>query len=59
MKNKMWYRNSLEYKIKMWFYRLTFQDVKKWCMIFGEYTLEIIMTCIGLLILLFIPAFFH
>lgn len=59
MKNKMWYRNTLQYKIKMWFYHLTFRDVEKCSKFIFMILSEIIMTIIGFLILFVLPAFFH
>ena len=59
MKNKMWYRNTLQYKIKMWFYHLTFRDVEKWGKILFITLSEIIMMIVGFLILFVLPAFFH
>ena len=52
-------RNSLKYKIKMWFYRLTFRDVKKGIKIFYETVFEIIILILSFLLLFIIPAFFH
>lgn len=52
-------RNSLSYKIKMFFYRLTFQDVKNSVHSILKIIFEIITTILGFLALFFIPAFFH
>jgi hypothetical protein len=52
-------RKSFDYRIKMWFYRLTFKDVKKIIWI----ALDNISLFIAGLILFFslflLPAFFH
>ena len=52
-------RNSLVYKIKMFFYRLTFQDVKKGSYSVMSLLFEIITAVLGLIVLLLLPAFFH
>ena len=59
MKNKMWYRNTLQYKIKMWFYRLTFQDIINITKKIIVIVLEIIMSFLGFGLLLILPAFFR
>lgn len=48
-------RRSLKYKIKMWFYRLTFQDFKILFITIGK----IIITFIGFLFLFILPHIFH
>ena len=50
-------RNSFSYKIKMWFYRLTFRDV----IFTGKFiilsVINLIMVVLGFLILFFGPSF--
>ena len=50
-------RNSFSYKIKMWFYRLTFRDV----IFTGKFiilsAINLIMVVLGFLILFFGPSF--
>ena len=53
------YRNTLTYKIKMWFYRLTFRDVRNTIRICGITIVEFIMCIIGFIILIILPAFFY
>lgn len=52
-------RNSLRYKIKKWFYHLTFQDVKKATKISVSFLLEIFAVVLGFFLLFVLPAFFH
>lgn len=52
-------RNSLSYKIKMWYYRLTFQDVKKAFNVFKEFMFGFIIAILGFILLFIFPAFFH
>lgn len=52
-------RKSLSYKINMWFYRLTFQDIKK---VFNNITLtilEMLMIMLGFFLIFIFPALFH
>ena len=51
-------RNSFSYKIKMWFYRLTFQDVMSTSKIAIISVINFIMIVLGFLILFFGPSFF-
>ena len=59
MKNKREYRKTLQYKIKMWFYRLTFRDIEKWVKMGLVFLFEIIISIFGFLMLFILPAFFH
>ena len=52
-------RNSIWYKIDMWFYRLTFRDVKNACKKVGNIAFEFIIALIGLLMICIFPALFH
>ena len=52
-------RKSLSYKINIWLYRLTFQDIKKVIINIILTMLEILMTLLGFLIIFFLPALFH
>ena len=59
MKVKRRTRKSLSYRIRMWYYRLTFADVinmgRKITIIF----LEILMAIVGFGFLVIFPALFH
>lgn len=57
MKNKIWYRKTLRYKIKMWFYRLTFRDVENTTKKFFLMLFEIVISGLGFLILFLLPVF--
>ena len=59
MNNKMWYRKTLQYKIKMWFYHLTFSDIKKGIKISISFIIDILAIVLGFLMLFIFPAFFH
>lgn len=59
MKNKLWYRKTLLYKIKMWFYHLTFRDIKNFIQNGIYFILEIIMVVLGFIIIFILPAFFY
>lgn len=52
-------RKSLSYKINMWFYRLTFQDIKKVINNITLTILEMLMILLGFLIIFLLPALFH
>lgn len=52
-------RKSLSYKINMWFYRLTFQDVKKVINNITLTILETLMILLGFFIIFLLPALFH
>ena len=52
-------RNSWQYKIKMFFYKLTLQDIKNTSNSITHLLFEIITAILGLMVLLFLPAFFH
>lgn len=51
-------RNSFSYKIKMWFYRLTFRDVILTSKIILISVINFIMVVLGFLIIFFGPSFF-
>ena len=57
--NKMQYRKTFRYKIKMWFYRLTFRDIKAYAQIVLDFTFEIIIGILGFVLVFIIPAIFH
>lgn len=59
MKNKLWYRQTIQYKIKMWFYRLTFRDVEKATKNIVMFVFEIIMAILVFGFVLILPAIFH
>ena len=59
MTNKIWRRNTLQYKIKMWFYHLAFQDIKSFIRKCANIIFEFIMCGIGLLLLTILPALFR
>jgi len=50
-------RNSFSYKIKMWFYRLTFRDVMSTSKIIIISVINFIMVVLGFLILFLGPSF--
>lgn len=52
-------RNSWQYKIKMFFYKLTLQDIKNTSNSITRLLFEIITAILGLMVLLLLPAFFH
>ena len=52
-------RNSLGYKIDMWFYNLTIRDKRNDLRVIGNVIIDFITVLIGFLILCFLPAFFH
>lgn len=52
-------RKSISYKINMWVYRLTFQDMKKAIKIVLSYLFEIIIALLGFVIIFIFPAIFH
>jgi len=52
-------RNSLRYKIKMWFFRLTFQDIQKGIKISWGFIIEILTAIIGFIFLFIVPALLH
>lgn len=51
-------RNSFSYKIKMWFYRLTFRDVASMGKTAIISVINFIMLILGFLILFLGPSFF-
>lgn len=59
MKNKIWYRKTLRYKIKMWFYHLTFNDIKKGIKNIVFFIIDMFVVILGFLMLFVLPAFFH
>lgn len=52
-------RNSIQYKIQMWFYRLTFRDVKHAAKNTQIIIGEIIIAILGIIMLFIFPALFH
>lgn len=52
-------RNTLGYKVRMWFYRLTWEDVVKTFTSTRSITIDIITAITIFLALVFLPAFFH
>lgn len=52
-------RNSIQYKITMWFYRLTFRDIKNSCKKVSNIIFEILIALIGFFMIFIFPAFFH
>lgn len=52
-------RNSLGYKIDMWFYNLTTRDKRNDLRVIGNIIIDFITALVGFLILCFLPAFFH
>lgn len=52
-------RNSLGYKIDMWFYNLTIRDKRNDLRVIGNVIIDLITVLVGFLILCFLPAFFH
>ena len=52
-------RNSLRYKIKMWFFRLEFWEVVCFFTSIGLFLLEVIMSGIGFFLLFIVPNLFH
>lgn len=59
MKCKAKYRNTIQYKIKMWFLHLTFTDVIKWVKITIKIIFDILMAILGFIVVFILPAFFH
>lgn len=51
-------RNSFSYKIKMWFYRLTFRDVTSMGKTAIISVINFVMLILGFLILFLGPSFF-
>ena len=52
-------RKSLIYKIKFWFYNLTFDDIKEYRKFCLEFVNEFLLVFAFLIIIFIIPAFFH
>lgn len=52
-------RNCLSYKINMWLYRLTFNDIEKIIKNITIILLEALMFVIGFFLLFIFPALFH
>lgn len=52
-------RNTLGYKVRMWFYRLTLEDIIKFLYIVKNIVAEVIFAVILFGALLFLPHFFH
>ena len=58
MKCKAKYRNTIQYKIKMWFLHLTFKDIIKWIKTVVNFMLEILIAILGFIVVFILPAFF-
>lgn len=58
-KNDWKIRNSLKYKIKMWFYRLTFRDIAHVMKEIFNFTFEIVIAILGFIFIFIIPALLH
>lgn len=52
-------RNCLSYKIRMWYYRLTFKEIKKVLKMVFSFVLKFVITLIGFALLFIFPALFH
>ena len=52
-------RKSWSYKIKMWFYRLTFEDIKHAVKIVLGIAFEFIIVFLGFVLIFIFPALFH
>lgn len=52
-------RNSLSYKIKMWYYRLTFGDIKRALKTGYSFAFEFIIALLGFILFFIFPALFH
>jgi len=52
-------RNTTGYKVRMWFYRLTWKDIVKMYTNTRNITIDIATAIIILGALIFFPAFFH
>ena len=52
-------RNTTGYKVRMWFYRLTWKDIVKMYINTRNITIDIVTAIIILGALIFLPAFFH
>ena len=52
-------RNTFGYKIRMWFYHLTWADIIKMATDTKNIAVDIITAIMILLAILFFPAFFH
>lgn len=53
------YRKTLQYKIKMWFLRLTFRDVRYGIKISFLTVFEFVTAIVGFVALFIFPALFH
>lgn len=52
-------RNTIGYKVRMWFYRLTWKDIVEMYTNTRNITIDIVTVIIILGALIFFPAFFH
>jgi hypothetical protein len=52
-------RKSVWFRIKMWFYHLTLDDVKKGLRFGSEFVSEILLAFAFLIIIFVLPALFH
>lgn len=59
MRKDMKRRKSLNYKIKFWFYRLTFRDISTGIKTVLSWMIEFVMCAIVFGLIFLVPAFFH
>jgi len=59
MRKDMKRRKSLIYKIKFWFYRLTFRDIENGCRNIFSWIFEFVMCVLIFAMIFLVPAFFH
>lgn len=52
-------RNTFGYKVRMWFYRLTWEDIVKTFTSTRSVIIDVITVITIFLALAFLPAFFH
>ena len=52
-------RNCMSYKIKMWYYRLTFGDIKNILKKVSSFVFEFIIAFLGFILFFVFPALFH
>lgn len=52
-------RNSLRYKIKMWFLKVTFQDFITYCKTLFSWVNEFVIIAIVFILIFVLPHFFH
>lgn len=52
-------RRTLEYKMKLWFYKVTFRDVIDYVKAVLPFMVEIVMCALFLGLIFVVPALFH